>query len=720
MTQRSGPWSWRELIGIVGCFVLLAIAMSYPLVLQLRTHIASDAGDPLLVAWMLAWDADRMRHGFAGIWDAPNFFPYRHTLLYSEHFLGVAVFTAPLQWLTRNPIFVYNLAFLASSVLSAVGMYVLARWLTGRRDAAFVAAMISGCQPFRASHGSHLQLLVLGWLPFSIWALHRYFDSQRLRYLLASAAFYLLQALTSGYFAYYGLLPLVLVAVYELWRTRRLSRRMCGHFAIASAVTIAVMFPVVRAYADLRRESGLRRPLDEITSQSADIGDYVSASRSLYIWGGIGSGRGEHELFPGAVAIVLGVLSIARLRRQDDRHAVSLYGIVLALAFVLSLGPSPRAFGHAIGVPGPYGWLLSVIPGLDGIRVPARLVVIVQIALAVLAAFGAIRVIEWAGARSESLRWMALGVLSLLIAAEGVAALGHPAFDYRGAPEEREAYAYLRSLPKGGTIELPTMAEHLLKEFEYQYMTLVHGHRIVNGHSGYVTPLAVWLRGGHSPLRESGRQRDAVEMLRSLGVRYLVIHRRLYEDPSLFDELMRVVDEDPQVIGHRTFENTTVAALAPFELAPVPPSVTPIPASSITARASDSSDRLPLLFDRDHDTRWLTARPQSGDEWLELTLDRARNVRVIRLQLGARSFGDYPRRLAIDTVRDAEARTVFQGAVLPNLARGILSDGEYPWIEIVLPPDMTRTLRLRQIGSAHTFFWSIHEVALLESTSALN
>jgi len=302
-----------------------------------------------------------------------------------------------------------------------------------------------------------------------------------------------------------------------------------------------------------------------------------------------------------------------------------------------------------------------------------------------------------------------------VIAAEGWASLGQPAFDYRGTPDEREAYAYLRSLPKGAAIELPTSVDKIDQEIEYQYMTLVHEHRIVNGHSGYLTPLAVWLGGGHSPLRESGRQRDAVEMLRSLGVRYLVIHRRLYEDPSLFDELMRVVNDDPQVIAHRMFDDATVAVLAPLALPPIPRGLAIVPPTSITATASNSPERLPLLFDEDRDTRWLTARPQSGDEWLEMQFDRARDIRVVRLQLGARSFGDYPRGLAIDVVEGGNVRTVFQGSVLPHFVRGILSDGEYPWIEIVLPGNAANSLRLRQLGTAHTFFWSIHELELLEA-----
>jgi hypothetical protein len=245
-------------------------------------------------------------------------------------------------------------------------------------------------------------------------------------------------------------------------------------------------------------------------------------------------------------------------------------------------------------------------------------------------------------------------------------------------------------------------------------MTLVHGHRVVNGHSGYVTPLALWLRGGHSPLRESGRQRDAVEMLRSIGVRYLVIHRSRYADSSLLDELLRVVEHDPSVIAHRSFEDATVAVLTPFVAERTVSPGAPIASTSITARASDSQDRLPFLFDGDADSRWLTGKPQFGDEWLELELDRVRDVQEVRLQLGTRSFGDYPRELVVEADEGGTTRTLFQGSILAQLAHGIMPDGQYPWIEIALPPNATKTLRLRQVGRAHTFFWSIHELRLFE------
>ena len=705
MSKRAAEAAW---VGLG--FACLAVAATYPLVLNLPTHIAADAGDPVLTAWTLAWDADRIRHGLRGIWDAPSFFPYSHTLLYSDHVLGIALFTAPLQWLTRNPVLVYNVAFIASFVLAGAGMYLLAREVTGRRDAAIVAAVVFACQPFRASHFSHLQWLMTGWLPLSLWALHRYVATRAARHLIVCAVFFLLQALTASYFTYYALLPLVIVGGVELWRTRTPIGRFVMHAVPALLLIAAVMVPVARAYYEVRSQQGLKRSSDDIVKQSADVGDYFSAASRLRLWGGLGSGRGEHELFPGAAALALAAIALAVRRRSP---AVLLYGSVLAAAFLLSLGPEPSAFGHRLGVPGPYALLLKMVPGLDGLRAPARLAVVVQVALALLTAFGAARLLDRLSPRT---RPAAVALVAAVIAVEGWAApITAPVFHKDGPPEEREAYAYLDSLPSGAVMELPTSAENLDREIAYQYMTLVHGHRIVNGHSGYLSPLSMWLGGGHSPFRESERQSDAVAMLRGIGVKYVVVHRASYPDPSLADALLAIFERGPaQIVARRTFGDTTIAVLTPLELPAVPSGLAEVPPPTMRASASAGNDRLPFLFDGDVDSRWLTGDHQSGGEWLELQLDRQRDVRVVRLQLGARSFGDYPRDLAIDAIEGGKTRTIFRGSVLPLFARGVIAGGEYPFIDIVLPENHAGALRLRQLGTTNLFFWSIHELRLLE------
>lgn len=699
-----------EVAAVIIGFACLAIVTTYPLVLVLGTHLPSDLGDPLLNAWTLAWDASRIPHGFAGLWDAPNFFPYRRTLAYSDHLLGIALFTAPLQWLTHNPVLVHNVAFLVSVIWSGSGMYVLTRSLTGRRDAALVAGVIYACLPFRVSHISHLQWLMTGWLPLALWALHRYFDTGKWRHLMASAVCFLLQGMTAMYFLYFALVPLAVVAVAGVARRQVPISRFARHLVPILLVLGATLAPIIRTYVVVSRENGLRRTREDIASNSADVADYVRAAPRVRLWSGLGTTGAEHELFPGAIALTLAVVGIVAMRRT---RAVTIYATIAGLAFVLSLGVAPAAWGRSLHVPGPYGWLLAIVPGLDGLRAVARLGLIVALALAVLASFGAVWILGRVKGRARP------AILAALIAgviAEGWAApIATRPVSLMTAPGERDAYEYLRQSPAGGVFELPASLQQFQRESQYQYLTLVHGHPIVNGFSGYATPLLTFFAGQQSPLMEADRLGDSIAALRAVGVRYLVVHFDAFDDRTVSDAWRAAfAAERTQIISERRFGDTTVAALGPAAEPLVAVSGSPILPSAIHAEASHSPDRLPFLFDGDMDSRWLSGPPQTGDEWISLGFDRVRDVAAIRLRIAERSYGDYPRELGIDSVGDAGSTTLFRGSVLPALARGLLTDGKYPAITLFLAPNRSRELRLRQLGRAGRFFWSIHELQLWE------
>ena len=179
--------------------------------------------------------------------------------------------------------------------------------------------------------------------------------------------------------------------------------------------------------------------------------------------------------------------------------------------------------------------------------------------------------------------------------------------------------------------------------------------------------------------------------------------------------MMRELEGDPrQVAAEHAFGQTTV-----FTLSEAPPpaearGVRAVPASAIRARASNASGRLPFLFDGNRDTRWLTGARQTGREWIELLFDAPRRVAAVRMQTAERSFGDYPRELAIDVLEGTASRTVFRGSVLVAFGRGLAVNYKYPTIEIPLPDNRATGLRLRQLGVTDVLFWSIHELELLE------
>jgi hypothetical protein len=238
----------RELVLVLGGFLASALVLTFPLVLPPSRTLPSDLGDTLLTTWIVSWDADRLRHGLRGLWDAPIFFPYRNTLAFSETLLGVAVFVAPVYWITADPVLTYNAAFLLSFVIAGIGMYLLTRELTGNRAAAFAAGMYYAFGPLRMSQISHIQLVATGWIPFALWGLHRYFSTRQFRWLAVFAASWVLQTLSNTYAGYFIAVPIAIVVVDGVVRATGARTRLLLQLAAAGLLVAAALAPAALAY----------------------------------------------------------------------------------------------------------------------------------------------------------------------------------------------------------------------------------------------------------------------------------------------------------------------------------------------------------------------------------------------------------------------------------------------------------------------------------------
>lgn len=727
-----------ELVLVAGGFLALALAVTYPLVLFLPRGLPNDLGDPLLNTWTLAWVASRIPYGLWGVWDAPIFFPYRGTLAFSEHLIGIALFTAPIQWLSGNPILGYNLAFLGSYVLAGIGMYGLARHFTGRRDAAWLAGLAFAFHPYRVAQFPHLQVLMWGWMPVALWALHHYCATGSRRALAGFVGAFVLQALSNGYFFYFLSFAVLVVAAFELTRSRRRWRTAIDLVAAGAAALLALA-PVMAAYAFVRREYGLRRTFGELVGFSADVASYGAVTSGLWWWGRrLPIGRGELELFPGLTVLLLALAAFWPSRHAPSRRpGVALYTTMAAGAFVLSLGPRPHAWGKPLAESGPYEWLWRYLPGFDGLRVPARWAAIVYLALAVLAALGARRLLA---ALPRPAGVAATVVLGAMLLVEGYGPLRVVSFRPAPEPAARAAYLWLRDAPPGGVLELPLGAwdwgRTLVRELRYQYGTLVHGKPVVNGFSGYESPLRGFLL--DSPVLSPPELPAAVEALRTVGVRYLVLHLDEFEARewglAVFQTL-RTLERSPEqalgssrreaggvgsVVEHVVFGSVAVFRLADLtEKEPRGPSLCGrrLDSRRFTVTASHAVSRLAFAFDGDLDTRWLSEHAQDGDEWIALSFDPPQVVAGVRFELGPYSWGDYPRELIIEgqeagRTNRAALTTLFRGPVLTQMLVGLLREPDRAPIELAWPARSLAMLRLRQTGRADPWYWSINELVV--------
>jgi hypothetical protein len=316
-------------------YFALTIVFTWPLARGLARDIPGDFGDPLLNSWIVSWGATHLGRGW---WNANIYHPHPLALAYSEQLLPQALQILPFFALTRNPILCYNLLFLSTFVLSALGMFLFAREITGSREAAFVGGVAYAFAPYRVTSIPHLQVLSAAWAPFALYAFRRYFDLQQLAFttrdvsdttdqssstepscpscplwLTIGVLAWIAQNLSCGYYLFFFSPMIAAYLVWEismrsLWRNPRVVLAIGGACASAAAVTVVVMFP----YLELRRLGFNPRSLDETARFSADVYAYLTADPNLRAWGPRLHlwPHPEGALFPGLTIVLLAAVSV--------------------------------------------------------------------------------------------------------------------------------------------------------------------------------------------------------------------------------------------------------------------------------------------------------------------------------------------------------------------------------------------------------------------------
>jgi hypothetical protein len=315
-------------------YVLASVAMSWPLLPQIASAPAGDMGDPLFNAWVLAWGSDHvaaMLAGDAGAyarwWNANIFHPAPLALGYSEHLAPQVVMGLPLWWATGNVLLVYNTLYLATSVLSGLGMFLLVRELTGRPRAALVAGLFFAFVPYRIAQLPHLQVLSSQWMPFVLYAFRRYLEHGR-AYALAGAVVALAaQQLSCGYYLLYFSPFVALYLIWEISARRRWHDwRLHAALAFAVLADLALTWPLLSPYFELRALGFLPRPLEEVSRYSADVYAYVTAHETNRVWGAWLQSvrRAENELFPGLLPVLAAALGAGALASRRWRATAAL------------------------------------------------------------------------------------------------------------------------------------------------------------------------------------------------------------------------------------------------------------------------------------------------------------------------------------------------------------------------------------------------------------
>ena len=167
--------------------------------------------------------------------------------------------TVPILAASGNPLLVYNLTFLGTVFLAAVGMYLLALHVTRNRGAALLAGLFYAFSPYQFGHIPQVQLLSIGWLPLTLLYLERFWAKGRRHDGLLLALFMAAQTLSAFYFGFQVVLVVGLyVLVRLLLQPKQPTWRRLGQILPWLALAALLILPFALPYLRVRAELGVR------------------------------------------------------------------------------------------------------------------------------------------------------------------------------------------------------------------------------------------------------------------------------------------------------------------------------------------------------------------------------------------------------------------------------------------------------------------------------
>ncbi len=515
--------------------LILSLLFLWPLPIHGTTRIIGGGGDPLLELWTLCWND----HWFSGqatsYFDANICHPEKNSLAFADHLFSQSLVFAPLYRITGNPVLSYNLLLVLTLALSGWGAYLCAGALGLSRPVSIVVGILFAFFPFRTSQIKHLHILSTQWLPFCFYFLLGFLRSKAIswRHLSLFTLFSILHMLCSFYQTLiWAVMVSITVMVFVIGG--KVGWRKTAGLLCAGLVVAVVLAPFASAYFQVSRHYEIVRSMGENMKYSARPDDFVHASHFSLLYRYFTRladteppptyRTGEHQLYPGLVLMVLLVWgSIAAFRTERELRRVWLLLLATSVAaLVFSFGPALviGAAGKEHLVQLPYALLYHWLPGIKGLRVPSRLVLLFHFSGALLAGLGLQKLL----AGKTNLRtWSTVVLLSFLVFLESVS------FDLPVKLLPRpsalpDSYVEIGKMPEGTVLlELPTHAFY--NQFDSMYNSIFHFHPLANGRSGIIPPLTRRMNRLTDPDNPYAFGPALLEHMLGTGINTVLLHR---------------------------------------------------------------------------------------------------------------------------------------------------------------------------------------------------
>ncbi len=286
--------------------------------------------------------------------------------------------------------------------------------------------------------------------------------------------------------------PLCAPAVLTLWGWLRLACEEEGQLFVGAGLIGLCLYAAAKSGSGLFREAGEpdqpRRWRVIARRVALGVAAVYAATTLWTLWAGPwriempfrASASSADKPATVTLIFLLAALLLSRWLHDLIRRGTTatFYVVCGAVCWVLAWGPFPRLFGETVLYQAPYAWLLP-LPGMNALRVPARLWLVVVVCLVVFMGLAVARLLAASSARTARTVVIA-GALAL--AADGWTAIG------AGLVPTQSVTGL------GGRTVLVLPVGDVVEDRPAVFHAVTHGYTVINGYSGYEPPYYEALR----------------------------------------------------------------------------------------------------------------------------------------------------------------------------------------------------------------------------------
>jgi hypothetical protein len=345
---------------------------------------------------------------------------YYHDFAY-PNLIAVRVLSSVFGTELPTLIILQNFLLLVSFPLAGTGAFYLVRHFVGNTAAALLGGFIFAFNPSHVEHVlGHIGISSIEFIAFFILFYLKALERRRALDISAAIIFYVLSALSCWYYLFYIAYFIVFHTAYLSFRNRALPRGwdvICPSLTVAGTVILLspLLVPMV-----MEAVQGMSVNAGGHNTYVADLAAYLAFPPAHML-----SGVSEwvNRRFTGTiwdVTVYLGLVNVALLAWAKARpHATgsdtrlldyALWGI--AVFCVLASGATLHVLGHST-VPLPDA-VLAFVPFFRNARVPARVIVLVYVFMAIGVAYA--YEILWQVWQPHRFRtWAAAAAVALLV-----------------------------------------------------------------------------------------------------------------------------------------------------------------------------------------------------------------------------------------------------------------------------------------------------------------